>query len=186
MLVEIYGWNGCRKEFFCIKEVVRMFGITKKKSNIFVVATPIEGVCIPITAVSDEVFAQKMMGHGFAIKPTNNANKVVAPISGKVVSLPESKHAIGITDEVRGISVLVHIGIDTVRLKGKGFKTFVEVGQEVKVGAQIATINRATLDAEDFDLTTMVVFTEGYTGEIPLGSKLNQQLALGTLVLKQA
>ncbi len=84
MLVEIYGWNGCRKEFFCIKEVVRMFGITKKKSNIFVVATPIEGVCIPITAVSDEVFAQKMMGDGFAIKPTNNANKVVAPISGKL------------------------------------------------------------------------------------------------------
>ena len=163
-----------------------MFGIKRKKVDVFEVVTPIEGICIPITAVMDEVFAKKMMGDGFAIRPSEDTNQVVAPISGKIVALPESKHAIGIMDETRGVSVLVHIGLDTVGLNGRGFTAHVKLNQEVKAGTLLVTLDRQTMAIARLDMTTIVVFTEGYTGEVPLGSKLHQQLAAGTPVLKQA
>ncbi|MCT4457470.1 PTS glucose transporter subunit IIA [Lactiplantibacillus paraplantarum] len=163
-----------------------MFGIKRKKVDVFEVLTPIEGICIPITDVADEVFAKKMMGDGFAIRPSEAANQVVAPISGKIIALPESKHAIGIMDETRRIAVLVHIGLDTVSLNGKGFTAHVELNQEVQAGSLLVTIDRQMMATAGLDMTTMVVFTEGYTGEVPLGSKLHQQLAAATPVLKQA
>ena len=81
-----------------------MFGIKRKKVDVFEVVTPIEGICIPITAVMDEVFAKKMMGDGFAIRPSEDTNQVVAPISGKIVALPESKHAISRSTSAVAIS----------------------------------------------------------------------------------
>ena len=133
-----------------------MFGIKRKKVDVFEVVTPIEGICIPITAVMDEVFAKKMMGDGFAIRPSEDTNQVVAPISGKIVALPESKHAIGIMDETRGVSVLVHIGLDTVGLNGRGFTAHVKLNQEVKAGTLLVTLDRQTMATAGLDMTTIV------------------------------
>ena len=163
-----------------------MFGIKRKKVDVFEVVTPIEGICIPMTAVADDVFAKKMIGDGFAIKPSKDANQVVAPIRGKVVALPDSKHAVGIMDETHGVSVLVHIGLNTVNLNGKGFTTQVNLNQEVTAGTPLVTIDRKVMATAGLDMTTMVIFTDGYTGEVPLGGKLNQRLTAGTPVLKQA
>ena len=82
--------------------------------------------------------------------------------------------------------MLVHIGLDTVSLNGKGFTAHVELNQEVQAGSLLVTIDRQMMATAGLDMTTMVVFTEGYTGEVPLGSKLHQQLAAATPVLKQA
>ncbi|MFO1547641.1 PTS glucose transporter subunit IIA [Lactiplantibacillus plantarum] len=71
-------------------------------------------------------------------------------------------------------------------LNGRGFTAHVKLNQEVKAGTLLVTLDRQTMATAGLDMTTIVVFTEGYTGEVPLGSKLHQQLAAGTPVLKQA
>ncbi|MCT3295456.1 PTS sugar transporter subunit IIA [Lactiplantibacillus pentosus] len=163
-----------------------MFGIKRKKTDVFEVVAPIDGVCVPITAVNDDVFAKKMMGDGFAIIPGPDTNQAVAPISGKIIALPESKHAIGIANEDYGISVLVHIGLDTVSMAGQGFTTFVALNQHVDAGTPLLTYDAQLFASKGLDMTTMVVFTDGYTGEVPLSSKADSHVNAGDPILKQA
>ncbi|MDV0429534.1 PTS glucose transporter subunit IIA [Lactiplantibacillus sp. DA1] len=163
-----------------------MFKLRRKKVAPFEVVAPIEGICLPITAVKDDVFAKKMMGDGFAIEPIMHATQVVAPISGKIVALPASKHAIGITDEIHGISILVHVGLNTVSLAGKGFTALVKLNQTVDVGTPLLTLDWNLMMTSGLDMTTMVVFTDGYTGTVPIGHKQDQHLKAGDPVLKQA
>lgn len=93
-----------------------MFNFFKKsKSKGNEVKAPIKGNLIPLSEVSDDVFSQKMLGDGFAVKPTGQ--EVVAPVSGTITTLFPTKHAIGIKT-AEGLEVLIHLGIDTVELKG--------------------------------------------------------------------
>ena len=80
---------------------------------------PIDGKIIPLTEVPDQVFAQGMMGQGFAIAPTGNT--VYSPIDGKILSIFPTKHAIGLVTDT-GVEILIHVGVDTVKLKGQGFE----------------------------------------------------------------
>lgn len=155
-----------------------MFGFFKKKEPFKVVA-PAKGKLINLEKVSDPVFAQKMMGDGFAIKPkeANGEISIVAPVSGKIVSLPNTKHAFGIhTDD--GIDVLVHIGVDTVNLKGKGFTSFSEQGKKVKRGEKIIQVDSKILQENKIDDTIMTIFTDGYDKEIlltkPYGNEVSE------------
>jgi len=106
-----------------------------KKKDFVAVAT---GEVIPMAQVNDPVFSQKMMGDGFAVKPLEG--EVVAPISGKVLSVFPSKHAIGLQTE-EGIEVLVHMGIDTVEMATPAFESFVKEGQSLKAGTKLAKMN---------------------------------------------
>jgi PTS system D-glucosamine-specific IIC component len=92
---------------------------------------PIEGEVISITETPDQVFSSKMVGDGLAIIPKDNI--VYSPVNGTIAQLFPTKHAIGIIDE-NGIELLIHVGIDTVELKGQGFEAFVEKGDTVKRG----------------------------------------------------
>lgn len=74
LFVEIYGWSGCFKEFFCIEGGLVMFGIKRKKVDVFEVVILIEGICILIMVVMDEVFVKKMMGDGFVIRLSEDIN----------------------------------------------------------------------------------------------------------------
>lgn len=115
-----------------------MFERFKKKKTAFF--TPVDGVFVPLTDVSDPVFSQKMMGEGFGIQPTST--KVYSPIKGVVTTIFQTKHAIGLTSK-SGTEVLLHIGLDTVELAGRPFEIFVQVGQ---------TVDETTLLAEaDFE-----------------------------------
>ncbi|MQS75500.1 PTS sugar transporter subunit IIA [Companilactobacillus halodurans] len=163
-----------------------MFGLKSKKKQLFEVVSPISGECIPIDEVNDEVFSKKMVGDGFAVKPDDSSNIVVSPVSGKIVALPDSKHAIGIQSDINDINILVHIGLNTVNLHGKGFSSKVKLNQSVKIGQPIMEINRKILKQANVDMTTMVVFTDGYNGSIELGSKKNHSIKSGQPVLKQA
>lgn len=137
--------------------MIFMFNFFKKsKSKGNEVKAPIKGNLIPLSEVSDDVFSQKMLGDGFAVKPTGQ--EVVAPVSGTITTLFPTKHAIGIkTDE--GLEVLIHLGIDTVELKGEPFKLFVEQGDSVKAGNKLAEMDIADVADHGLDNTVMVVYT---------------------------
>lgn len=111
--------------------MIFMFNFFKKsKSKGNEVKAPIKGNLIPLSEVSDDVFSQKMLGDGFAVKPTGQ--EVVAPVSGTITTLFPTKHAIGIKT-AEGLEVLIHLGIDTVELKGEPFKLFAEQGDSVRL-----------------------------------------------------
>lgn len=127
------------------------------------IVSPIAGEYITISQVKDEVFSSKVMGDGFAIIPEGNL--VVAPADGEIAMLSDSKHAfVLVTNE--DIKILVHIGLDTVKMAGNGFESFVCVGRHVKAGQPIISFDRTLMEKENLDLTTIVIFLEGYNQEI--------------------
>lgn len=121
------------------------------------VYAPIEGEIIPITEVNDKVFANKMMGEGFAVLPSKK--DITAPISGIIEMIAPTKHAIGIRRE-DGLEVLIHLGIDTVELEGKPFVLHIKQGQKVKQGESIGEMNIDLIKAKGKDPSVMVVITE--------------------------
>jgi glucose-specific phosphotransferase system IIA component len=107
------------------------------------ILAPIDGKVVDLEQVPDEVFAQKMAGDGVAIDPTGSI--AVAPLAGTLVKLFPGGHAFGImTDD--GIELIVHIGLDTVELKGEGFENIATEGQKVVPGTPIVRFNRATIE----------------------------------------
>lgn len=141
------------------------------------ITSPLRGQLIPITDVSDEVFSKKMMGDGFAIDPEDGT--VVSPVDGKVKTVFPTKHAIGLETE-NGLEILIHIGLDTVNLKGEGFEVFVTEGDQVKQGQKLLTFDLQSLKTKVPSIITPVVFTnlqEGQTvhvvktGTVNLGEK---------------
>ena len=119
---------------------------------------PANGEMIPIDKVEDDVFSQKMMGEGFAVVPENG--EIASPVSGTIVSVFPTKHAIGIkTDD--DIEVLLHMGIDTVDLGGEAFEIKVREGEKVKSGKVVATADLAKIQKAGKMTTMIVVFTNG-------------------------
>ena len=130
-----------------------MLGFFKKNKN-YKIQAVVDGSSIDIEKVNDSTFSQKIMGDGMAIIPSNDI--VVAPCDGKITVLPESKHAFGmISDD--GVELLVHIGIDTVNLKGSGFQNKVSQGSIVKQGDPIIVFEREKLISQGVDCTTITI-----------------------------
>ena len=98
------------------------------------IAAPLTGKVIPVTEVPVPVFAEKVLGDGIAVDPTEGT--VYSPVDGTIFQIAHTFHAMGIESD-DGLEILVHLGIDTVKLEGKGFQSFVEVGQKVKKGDKI-------------------------------------------------
>lgn len=127
-----------------------------------VVAAPVAGKVVALADVKDKVFASKALGEGVGIEPSSG--RVVAPVSGVLVTVPDSGHAFGIkTDD--GVEVLVHVGIDTVRLNGKGFSVAVAKDQHVMAGDVLANVDLDAIKAAGYDTTTVVVVINTMTLE---------------------
>lgn len=124
---------------------------------------PLTGRLMPITEVPDPVFAEKMMGDGFAIEPTDG--KVYSPVSGKVTNVFPTKHAATFETET-GHEVLIHFGLDTVKLGGEGFESHIEQGQEVKAGDLILTVDLENVKAKVPSVITPIVFPNLKENEI--------------------
>ena len=139
-----------------------------------------DGQVIALEQVKDPVFAQKMMGDGFAVEPANG--DIVSPVSGTVSSIFPTKHALGLVTEA-GLEVLVHIGLDTVSLEGKPFTVHVAEGQKVVAGDLLVTADLDAIRAADRETSTVVVFTNA---EAIKSVKLEQtgSLAAKTAVAK--
>lgn len=131
------------------------FGLFKKKKE--KIHSPVKGTVIHLKDVPDEVFSSGMMGAGFAVKPEDG--EIYAPVSGKVLSIFPTKHALLIQSK-NGKELLIHIGIDTVELKGNGFEIHVVAGQEIKANQHIASVDLTILENAHKNTDVMVVFPE--------------------------
>lgn len=139
-----------------------------------------DGQVVALEQVKDPVFAQKMMGDGFAVEPANG--NIVSPVSGTVSSIFPTKHALGLVTEA-GLEVLVHIGLDTVSLEGKPFTVHVAEGQKVAASDLLVTADLDAIRAAGRETSTVVVFTNG---DVIKSVKLEQtgSLAAKTAVAK--
>ncbi|HEM2992578.1 TPA: PTS glucose transporter subunit IIA [Streptococcus suis] len=127
-------------------------GISSRK-NVF---SPLSGQILPLEKVNDATFSKKMLGEGVAIIPKDG--KVYAPFDGTVTSLFPTKHAIGLTSD-EGVELLIHFGLETVELKGRGFVSHVSDGEKVEKGQLMLEVDVEMLVAEGYDIVTPVVVT---------------------------
>lgn len=126
----------------------------RKKGKKLVITAPMTGEALPITECCDEVFSSKALGNGMVIRPTKG--DVVAPITGEIVQVADTVHAICIVGE-DGLELLIHLGIDTVNLKGEGFTCFVKLGDKVKQGEKLATMDLALIQEKGYALDSPCV-----------------------------
>ena len=120
------------------------------------VNSPVEGKTIPLTQVSDEVFASGVLGKGVAVQPASG--KILAPADATVSMIYPTLHAIGLILD-SGIEMMIHIGIDTVKLNGKYFEKHVQDGDHVKKGQLLVSFDMQKIEQAGYDLTTTVVVT---------------------------
>ncbi|KAA9297963.1 MULTISPECIES: PTS transporter subunit IIABC [Aerococcus] len=118
--------------------------------------TPVAGSLYNLSEVNDPVFSQGTMGQGLAIRP--ESDQVISPVNGVVTSLFETGHAIGLTSE-EGIEILIHIGLDTVELKGQGFTPTVKQGDKVTIGDHLITFDRQAIESAGYDTSVILVVT---------------------------
>lgn len=128
------------------------FGFGKKAGE--VVAAPVQGKAVAISEVSDPTFGQEILGKGVAIIPS--VGRVVAPVDGVIEMGFDTKHAVSMVSD-SGIQILVHVGLDTVTLKGEPFKAYVEAGQKVKTGDLLLEFDIAAIQAAGLETITPMV-----------------------------
>lgn len=135
------------------------------ESTAIEVLSPMTGEIHPLADAPDPVFAQKMMGDGFCVFPTEG--RVLSPVSGKVISIFPTRHAVGLVTP-DGLEVLIHVGIDTVKLQGEGFQVLVEEAAEVKAGQPLLEVDLERIRTKVPSLATPVVFPQldGRTWEL--------------------
>ena len=117
---------------------------------------PVEGFSMPLDRLPDEIFASETLGKGCGIEPSGNT--VYAPFNGTVTQVAETKHAIGM-ESTDGIEVLIHIGMDTVEMNGKGFTALVKQGDSVKAGTPLLKIDLKAIKTAGHPIETAVVVT---------------------------
>lgn len=131
-----------------------MFNLKKENYKYFV--SPQNGRAVSIMEIPDEVFSEKILGDGVGIIPQDDI--IVSPVDGKIVQIADTKHAFCITSD-DGIDILVHVGVDTVGLKGQGFECNVSVGQHVKAGEKIGSADINFIKEKGYPLHTAVIVT---------------------------
>ena len=126
------------------------------------IKSPLSGKVIALSEIDDPVFAGGAMGNGIAIEPTDN--KVYAPFDGEIEFIAESKHAIGLKSE-DGVELLIHVGMDTVQMDGKGFDVKVKANEKVKAGELLLEFDKDAIQKAGYSLITPVVITNSFEFE---------------------
>ena len=165
---------GAAISFFGAIALVQIVGIGEKETNeekqdkkieegqpilnmgVNAIKSPISGKVIELEKVDDPVFSSGAMGKGIAIEPMDN--KVYAPFNGTIEFIAETKHAIGLLSE-DGVEVLIHVGMDTVKMQGRGFNVKTSVNSKIKAGDLLLEFDRNAIEKEGYSLITPVVIT---------------------------
>ena len=126
--------------------------------NTLEIMAPLTGTAVPLDQVPDPAFAEKQMGEGVAIEPSGN--RVVAPFDAQVAHVIKSKHAV-ILEHASGLQILIHVGINTVSLKGEGFNMHVEAGEHVRAGQTLLEFDRNVIEAAGHPLITPIIIPDG-------------------------
>lgn len=142
------------------QSIKNKLGMGQKKENI--IMAPIQGEAVPFKEVNDPTFSGEILGKGLAIRPEKG--RVVSPVDGKVTLMVDSKHAISITSDL-GTEVLIHIGLETVNLKGKFFKAYVKANDRVKTGDLLLEFEMDKIMEAGYDMISPIVIcnTEDYS-----------------------
>lgn len=125
--------------------------------------SPVNGTAIPLEQVPDAVFAERVLGDGLAVVPDDGT--FVSPVDGEISSVAETLHAIGFSTE-DGLDILMHIGIDTVKLNGEGFTVYVKEGDKVKKGDLIAKVNLEFLKSKEISHITPIIICDGLDDKV--------------------
>ena len=131
-----------------------MFGLFKSKEKGSILHSPCNGKVVPITEVPDPTFAEKILGDGFAVIPAEG--KVYAPADGEITMVFDTLHAVTMTT-TQGVEVLIHIGLDTVNLKGEPFTAHVKAGDKVKQGDLLMDVDLDKIKAAGLNIITPVL-----------------------------
>ncbi|MDE4542660.1 MULTISPECIES: PTS glucose transporter subunit IIA [unclassified Thermoanaerobacterium] len=131
-----------------------MLNIFRKSCRRLLIKAPVDGEIVDIVEVPDEVFAQKLVGDGVAVNPKSDI--FVSPVEGVITTVFPTKHAIGIKT-IEGIEIMIHVGVDTVKLNGEGFTTFINEGDKVKVGDKLLQINKLILESKAKSLISPII-----------------------------
>ena len=153
ILVQIVGFGEESEE---VKEDIIKEVATTLLDNNKEIKNPLSGKVLPLSKVEDAVFSSGAMGNGIAIDPTDN--KVYAPFDGSVEFIADTKHAVGLKSD-DGVELLIHVGMDTVKMNGKGFDVKTKVNQRVKEGDLLLEFDRNEIQKEGYSLITPVVIT---------------------------
>lgn len=147
-------------------------------NKIIEIGAPVSGKVKDITDVSDEVFSDKILGDGFAIEP--NDNVIFSPCNGKIVTISDTNHAITMLDD-NDIEILIHIGIDTVLLKGEGFKPLVTNGESVVKGQALMKVDFSLVEKNHYSKDTILVIL---SKDLKIQKReLNEEVIHGEIVL---
>ncbi|MDP1829955.1 MAG: phosphoenolpyruvate--protein phosphotransferase [Archangium sp.] len=141
---------------------------------------PLSGIAVPLAEVPDEVFAQLLVGDGLAIDPTSS--QVLAPIGGTISQLHQARHALAITS-VEGVEVLIHVGLDTVTLKGHGFTSLAKLGDVVVPGQPLIRFDADVVGRAARSLITVVVVTNLKDGQRLMPTKAREVVAGSSVLL---
>ncbi|SDZ93281.1 PTS system, glucose-specific IIA component [Bowdeniella nasicola] len=135
-----------------------VFGFGKKKVEL---RAPFAGELVALVDVPDQLFSEKMLGDGFAIRPAKDVEvvEVVAPCAGKLSRVFNTKHAFAMVSD-EGLEILVHIGLETVELAGEGFEALAATGDHVEAGQPVIRMDVAAVRAKGLDPVTPVVCTK--------------------------
>lgn len=131
-------------------------GLFSKKSNVLEIHAPVDGKIISLDEVKDDIFSQRMLGDGFAIAP--KTGNFIAPFDGKLVTVFPTGHAYGLKHK-SGVETLIHIGLDTVTLEGKGFDIKVSQDEKVKQGDILVNVDLDEIKDKVPAIDTSIVFT---------------------------
>lgn len=134
---------------------------TVKKSTLCKLIAPVSGQVVPLSEVPDPTFADKILGDGAAIIP--DSGKIYSPVTGEVTSVASTLHAFGF-QSTDGLDILVHVGLETVSLKGEGFKVHVKEGDKVKAGDLVAEVDLEFLRGKGLNTITPVLVCDGADG----------------------
>ncbi|SHJ69015.1 sucrose-specific PTS transporter subunit IIBC [Tepidibacter formicigenes] len=135
------------------KEKVEQKDEKKKKE---IILSPLKGKVMPIENVPDSTFSEKILGDGIAINPESGL--ITSPVDGEIVQLFDTKHAVGIKSN-SGVELLIHVGIDTVNMKGEGFKAFIKTGDKVKAGDKLLDVDLDLISKKAKSTITPIIIT---------------------------
>ncbi|SDN30594.1 PTS system IIA component, Glc family (TC 4.A.1) [Fictibacillus solisalsi] len=123
-----------------------------------IVVSPLNGRIIPLEEVPDPVFSEKMMGDGIAVVPEDG--ELMSPVDGEVLQVFPTKHAVGIKTK-SGLEILIHIGLETVMMKGEGFTSLVKEGDRVRTGQPLISFNVDLVKEKAKSTVTPIIITNG-------------------------
>lgn len=144
-----------------------------------VVVAPVAGRLVPLADVPDPMFVEGVLGDGFGIWPDDDC--VHAPVAGRVTAVIESRHAVGLTT-ADGTELIVHVGIDTVEMRGVGFSYLVRSGDEVRVGQRLLSFDRDAIRAAGHPDIVVTVFPGTLEGQRLLDMRAPGEVARGERV----